>query len=79
MLLDNYNLRILDLAQKRLLDLHTKAEKLKLEIWFRALEDESLGTPTEMSVDKLEWCLHQLFNDQLERQDLGDGPPHPLR
>lgn len=79
MQLDNYKIRILDLAHKWRLDLLTGAERLELEIWFRALEDESLGTPTEMPVDKLEWHLHQLFNDQPERQDLGDGPPHPFR
>lgn len=71
MLLDNYNLRILDLAQRWLLDLLAGAEKLELAIGFRAaLEDESLGAMAEMSVDKLEWRLHQLFDDQPERPAL---------
>jgi len=70
MLLDNYKLKILDLAQKWQLDLLTEAERLKLETWFSALEDEILGVPTEISVDKLEWRLHQLFNDQSEWPDM---------
>jgi len=76
---DKYKLRILDLAQKWLLDLLTGAERLELEIWFRALEDENLGVPTELSVDKMERRLHQLFNGPSERLDLGYGPPHPFR
>jgi len=78
MLLENYKLRILDLAHKWRLDLLAGAERLELETWFRALEDESLGALAEMSVDKLEWRLHQLFDDRSERLDLGDGRPHPI-
>lgn len=47
-----------------------RGKKTGTGTWFRALEDESLGTPTEMSVDKLEWRLHQLFDDQPERPAL---------
>jgi len=53
------------------LDLLTRAERLELKIGFRASEDESLGAPTEMAVDKLGWRLHQLFNDQSETPDMG--------
>ncbi len=75
MLLENYKLRILDLAHKWRLDLLAGAERLELETWFRALEDESLGVPTETAVDKLEWRLHQLFNDPSKRPDPSNGPP----
>jgi len=79
MLLNNYKIRILRLAERWQLDSLSRFERLELETWFWAVEDESLGTPTELSIDKLERHLHQLFIGQSERQDLGDGPPHPFK
>ncbi|HEY8781188.1 MAG TPA: hypothetical protein VIM16_06215 [Mucilaginibacter sp.] len=79
MQLENYKLRIFDLAQRWRMNLLTEPETLKLETWFRSLEDTTLGPPLEMSVDAMERRLHQLFNDDKHGwSDGADAPPHPF-
>jgi len=79
MQLENYKLRILDLAQRWRVALLNEAERNELETWFRSLEDCNLGVPTEMSVDQLEKRLHQLFGNPFKEPDDNEGPPYPFQ
>lgn len=53
MQLENYKIRILDLAQRWQMNLLNEAERNELEAWFRSLEDCNLGVPTKMSLINL--------------------------
>ncbi|MDN3585006.1 hypothetical protein [Mucilaginibacter flavus] len=76
---DNYKIRIFDLAQRWRMGLLDIDEKLVLETWYRSLEDSDLGDPVEMSVEKLEMRLHQLFDNKSENPRQDDAPPHPFK
>jgi len=78
MQLENYKIRILDLAQRWRMDLLNEAERNELETWFRSLEDKSLGVHIEISVDQIEKRLHQLFGSPFKEPDDKDGPPYPF-
>ncbi len=79
MQLENYKIRILDLAQRWRMDLLNEAERNELETWFRSLEDKSLGVHIEISVDQIEKRLHQMFEGGSKEQDKKSGPPYPFK
>ncbi|GAC1564324.1 MAG: hypothetical protein NVS3B13_40570 [Mucilaginibacter sp.] len=75
--LQAYNQHILDLAQKWIMCMMTEVEYKELDKWFRALEDNSLGTPTEINVDRVELRLHQQLYNNIKPKDDGESLEAP--
>jgi hypothetical protein len=76
---EDYRNHILLLAQKWRMNLITEIELKELENWYRALEDKDLGMPLEISVEKMEKRLHELFTQKIKSSNCNaNSPPYPL-
>lgn len=81
MLLDRraHHQYILELARKWMTGILMPVEQEELEAWYRSLEDRTLGSPIEMTIDRVEKRLHEQFEqDASSGMDQEDSPPYPL-
>lgn len=79
MAIQNHNDHILQLVQKWMTGIITVNEYAELDLWYRSLEDASIGSPMEMTIDRVEKRLHQQFWKQSKPSvDDPDCPPYPL-